>query len=89
LRKTYAGHEEFISYKTPVAIMWASNFLALVTVGSHTNAYKLTVFAAVFVVFLTLDVFFMENSWYILDLAQQSTAFYFQKVVQHRLDMLY
>jgi hypothetical protein len=47
----------------------------------------MTIFAALFIWFMAFDVFFMEiqsssNSWYLLDLFQQSIAFYFQKVVQ-------
>ena len=50
--------------------------------GTHggAGAYKMTIIATVFVVFLALDVLFMENSWYLFDLFQQSTAYYFQKV---------
>ena len=93
------GNEQFVSYHTPVAIMWSANIMALASITSYAGAYKMTIFAALFIWFMAFDVFFMEiqsnsSSWYLLDLFQQSIALYFQKVVQisqhldvfHRLD---
>jgi choline/glycine/proline betaine transport protein len=79
---TERGNPAGLEWRSPVAILWAVNFLALVCLATPAGSWKMTVFAAVFVVFLTLDVFFMESSFYILDLLQQSIAFYLQKVVQ-------
>ena len=79
---TERGSPDVIEWRSPVGVLWAANFLALVSLATPAGSWKMTVFAALFVLFLTLDVFFMENSWYLLDLLQQSTAYYAQKVVQ-------
>ena len=71
-----------VSYQSPVAILFACNFLGLLSVGIPRAVHNMTAFATIFALFIALDVLFMENTWYILALLQQTAAFYFQKIVQ-------
>ena len=71
-----------LSYQTPIAVLFACNFLALLSVATQAGAHKMAAMAAFLGIFLALDVLFMENTWFILDLFQQSLALYMHKVTQ-------
>ena len=84
------GSETFQNYETFITVLWITAFVGLLStlIGLSLGARTFVIGGIIFSLYVAFAVFFMDDTWYLLNLMTQSVGYYFFYLIKlaHHVD---